>query len=80
MPSEISASTSSVEPRSRPVGATTPDVAAVPGPAGALPMGVLGVAFCTLPVMAWLVSGHWVPEAMVFGLSAGLVALVSRRR
>ncbi len=69
-----------MEPRSRPTGGAAPDVAAAPDLAGALPMGVLGVAFCTLPVMTWMVSGHWVPEAMVFGLSAGLVALVSRRR
>ena len=80
MPSEISARTNSVEPRSRPIGVAPPEVVAAPGLAGALPLGVLGVAFCALPVITWMVSGHWVPEAMVFGLAAGLVALVSRIR
>jgi len=53
---------------------------AKPDLAGALPLGVLGIAFCALPAITWLISGHWVPEVMVFGLAAGLVALVSRIR
>ena len=50
-----------------------------PSPARAVqPLVVLAGAFCALPGLAWAVSGHWVPEVMVFGVAAGLVALVRR--
>jgi len=45
---------------------------------GAAQLGVLALAFCALPMLVWMVSGHWVPEVMVFGLAAGLVGLVSK--
>ena len=41
-----------------------------------LPLGVLGLGVCGLSLVAWTVSGRWVPEALVFGLSPALVALV----
>jgi hypothetical protein len=41
-----------------------------------LPLGVLGLGFCGLTLVAWTVSGRWVPEALVFGLSPVLVGLV----
>lgn len=51
-----------------------------PPATGLLTLGVLGVAFCALPGLAWAVSGHWVPEVMAFGLAMGLVGIVSQTR
>lgn len=79
MPSEIAASTRVVNP------STSMPAAPVAAPregvrAGALPLCVLALAFCAMFVGTGLVSGHWVPEVMVFGLAAALVGLVSRTR
>ena len=79
MPSEIAASTPAVEPSTN---MPAPPVAATAegGLAGAMPLAVLALAFCALFVGTGLVSGHWVPEVMVFGLAAALVGIVSRAR
>jgi len=53
---------------------------AAPGFSGALGLGVLALAFCAAPFVTWAVSGHWLPEVMVFGLAAALVGVVSRLR
>ena len=79
MPSEIAASTRAVNP-STSMPATPVTTPREGGLAGALPLGVLALAFCAMFVGTGLVSGHWVPEVMVFGLAAALVGLVSRTR
>lgn len=43
-------------------------------------LAFLGLAFCSLPFLTWVVSGVWLPEVMVFGLAAGLVGWVSTMR
>ena len=79
MPSEIAASTRAVDPSTN-MAAAPVAVPAEGGLAGALPLAVLALAFCALFVATGLVSGHWVPEVMVFGLAAALVGIVSRAR
>ncbi|HCH66955.1 MAG: hypothetical protein CL927_04245 [Deltaproteobacteria bacterium] len=79
MPIEASA-TSPVDQRVQVRSSAAAPSVASPELAGAMPLGMLALAFCALPAGTWLISGHWVPEVMVFGLAAGLVALVSRNR
>lgn len=43
-------------------------------------LGALGVAFFSLPWIAWSLTGEWVPEMLVFGLGAVIVALVAQNR
>lgn len=52
--------------------------AASPKLAGLLGLGALSLAFLGLPLVAWGLTGEWVPETAAFGASAAVVGLVAR--
>lgn len=64
--------------------AVPPVVSPTPAPrpwiAGALSLLAVFLGFLGLPAVAWVLTGEWVPEMLVFGLGACLVAGIAQVR
>ena len=47
---------------------------------GAITLAALSLGFFSLPWVAWVLTGEWVPEMLVFGLGAVIVGVVAQHR